>query len=130
MTNSPQQTGFWAKLKSFFTGHSSRSAAFEPTEKEGVWYWKNPDSGNTLVGLTKFAYQDIGNITFVDYPAADDSIETDDDLVELEGDKAVENLKAPVSGHIVKRNQDLIDNPEKISEQSDRDNWLMEITEN
>ncbi|GAK48621.1 glycine cleavage H-protein [Secundilactobacillus oryzae JCM 18671] len=118
---------FWSKLKSLFSGHSK--AAFEPTEKEGVWYWKNPETGTTLVGLTEFAYQDIGNITFIDFPISENQIEVDDDLVELEGDKAVENLKSPVTGEVINRNQALVDDPSRIPDQSQRDNWLMEVKE-
>lgn len=122
---------FWTRLmtsfKTLFGGSTtSKQPAFDPEEKDGVWY-QELQPGVVRVGLTPFAYQDIGGVSFMDFSTPDDAIESGDDLIELEGDKAVETLKAPVTGTIIARNNDLLKATDDLQNRSNQDNWLVDI---
>lgn len=119
---------FWAKLinsiKQLFGG--KQQAAFEPQEKDGVWY-QEVKPGVVRMGITKQAYEDLGDITFMDFSSPDDQLDSGDDLLELEGAKAVETLKSPVSGTIVARNNDLLKQSDQLANQSTEHNWLVDV---
>ncbi|KRM76751.1 glycine cleavage system protein H [Secundilactobacillus collinoides] len=120
-------TRFMASIKNLFSGSSApKQPVFNPEEKDGVWY-QELQPGVVRVGLTPFAYQDIGGVSFMDFSTTDDAVESGDDLIELEGDKAVETLKAPVTGTIVARNNDLLKETDDLQNRSNQDNWLVDI---
>lgn len=121
-----KKVSFWQRLKNWFGRSNSKEAAFNPQEKEGVWY-QNIQPGIVRVGIAATATDDIGNISFMDFSTSDTEVAQGDDLIELEGEKAVETLKIPVAGTIINRHDDLLKNPELVSQQRPQDNWLVEI---
>lgn len=118
---------FWTKLvtsiKHLFGG---KPAKFEPQEKDGVWY-QEIKPGVVRLGMTDQVYEDLGDITFMDFSSPDNQLEPDDDLLEMEGAKAVETLKSPVKGTIVARNTDLLQQSDQLANHSTQDNWLVDV---
>ena len=109
--------------------------------KEGLLYtkthqWYDPDSSK--VGLTAYATEQLGEISFVDVePIEGEDVEqvimdgdepTSDPLdATVESSKAVGDVYSPVSGNITEVNTDLLDNPEKINEDPYGEGWLFII---
>jgi glycine cleavage system H protein len=98
--------------------------------------WFNLD--NNKVGLTAFAADQLGEISFVDVePIEGESVnqlEMDGDEpasdpldATVESSKAVGDIYAPVSGTIAATNPDLFDFPEKVNEDPYGEGWLFEI---
>lgn len=118
--------GFWTKfvnsIKQLFSGKQK----FAPQEKDGIWY-QEIKPGVVRMGITNQAYEDLGDISFMDFSSADNNLETGDDLLELEGAKAVETLKTPVSGKIINRNNDLLTQTAQLANQSTESNWLVDV---
>ncbi len=54
----------------------------------------------------------------MDFSSPDDQLEPDDDLLEMEGAKAVETLKSPVKGTIITRNNDLLKQSDQLANHS------------
>jgi len=95
-----------------------------------IWYtkthqWFNEQTGE--VGLTPFAAEQLGEISFVDVEALEGSTveqvkvdgnePTSDPLdCTVESSKAVGDIYSPVSGAVTAVNSDLMDEPEKINE--------------
>jgi glycine cleavage system H protein len=79
------------------------------------------------VGVSAFAVDQLGDIVFVDLPEVGDEIVKGSAFGTIESVKAVEDLKAPVSGRVTKRNDAAIDAPEIISTDPYITGWLLEV---
>jgi glycine cleavage system H protein len=101
--------------------------------KTHQWY----DDGTGEVGLTPFAAEQLGEISFVDVEAlegatveqvkVDGNEPTSDPLdCTVESSKAVGDVYSPVSGSVTAVNADLMDEPEKINEDAFAA-WLFKV---
>ena len=79
------------------------------------------------IGVSAFAVDQLGDIVFVDLPEVGDEIVQGSAFGTIESVKAVEDLKAPISGTVTKRNDAAIDAPEMISTDPYTTGWLLEI---
>jgi glycine cleavage system H protein len=79
------------------------------------------------VGVSAFAVDQLGDIVFVDLPEVGDTIVKGSAFGTIESVKAVEDLKAPISGTVTKRNDAAIDAPEIISTDPYTAGWLLEV---
>ncbi|MFC6274504.1 glycine cleavage system protein H [Levilactobacillus tangyuanensis] len=116
---------FWQRLFSWWPRH--KAPAPQLTIKDGVWL-EQRDQGHYRLGLSSDALEQIGEISFADLPVLDgDVLAEGDDILEVESDKAVENFKTPVAGTITKVNEGLIADPTRLNENSQTDNWVLDI---
>jgi glycine cleavage system H protein len=79
------------------------------------------------VGVSSFAVDQLGDIVFVELPEVGEMIIKGSAFGSIESVKAVEDLKAPVSGKVIKRNDSAIDAPEIISTDPYTTGWLLEV---
>ncbi len=79
------------------------------------------------IGVSAFAVDQLGDIVFVELPEVGDTITKGTAFGTIESVKAVEDLKAPISGIVTKRNDAAIDVPEIISTDPYTTGWLLEI---
>ena len=80
-----------------------------------------------IVGITDYAQEQLGDLTFVELPAPDESISAHDEVAVIESVKAASDVYAPVSGTVVAVNESLADKPETINEDAYGDGWLYTI---
>lgn len=88
---------------------------------EGLLYsesheWVKVDGDVAVIGVSDFAQQEMGDITYVDLPSEGDSFAKGEDFGALESVKASSELFCPVGGEIVEVNSSLEDNPELVNE--------------
>ncbi len=79
------------------------------------------------MGLTDHAQRQLGTIVYVELPKVGDRFEADDAFGSVESVKAVSEVFAPVSGHVVKVNEGLSESPEEINDDPYGNGWLIEI---
>ncbi|MFH7243860.1 MAG: glycine cleavage system protein GcvH [Spirulina sp.] len=79
------------------------------------------------VGITAFAIDQLGDIVFLELPDTGDSVEKGERFGNVESVKAVEELKSPVDGEVLERNDALIDAPEQIGDDPYGDGWLIKV---
>jgi glycine cleavage system H protein len=79
------------------------------------------------IGVSAFAVDQLGDIVFVELPEVGDTITKGSAFGSIESVKAVEDLKAPISGKVIKRNDGAIDAPEIISTEPYTGGWLLEV---
>lgn len=94
--------------------------------KEHEWVQIDNDSIATI-GITDFAQESLGDITFVQVPKEGEEIRKDDPFGVVESVKAVNDLYAPVTGRVVEVNQPLLSAPELINEDPYNDGWLIKV---
>ena len=78
--------------------------------------WVKVDGNIAIIGVSDFAQEEMGDITYVDAPAEGDTVAKGEDFGALESVKASSELYSPVSGNVVAVNEELEDKPELINE--------------
>ena len=101
------------------------------TVKEGLYYsesheWVKVDGPFALIGISDYAQEELGDITYVDLPDLDNVVKGEE-FGALESVKASSDLYAPVSGSIAERNTDLEDKPEALNEDP-YGSWILRVT--
>jgi glycine cleavage system H protein len=89
--------------------------------------WARSEDRRIRVGITDFAQDALGDVVYVDLPAAGTVVEAGRPFGEVESTKSVSDVYSPVSGSVVERNPLVDDHPELINEQPYRDGWLVVI---
>lgn len=82
--------------------------------------------GTYRVGLSDFAQHALGDIVFIDLPAAGDAVTKETSLGDVESVKAVSEVISPVSGVVSAVNGELAAAPEAINA-APYETWLVEI---
>ncbi|MBS1005450.1 glycine cleavage system protein H [Levilactobacillus brevis] len=119
------QATIWQRLSNLL--HGRHTPAPTLTVKDGVWL-EQRDQGHYRLGLASDALEQIGDISFADLPImVNDVLAAGDDILEVESDKAVENFKTPYAGTVVKVNDDLINDPAKLNQNAQPDNWVLDL---
>jgi glycine cleavage system H protein len=85
------------------------------------------EEGIITVGITAFAIDQLGDIVFLELPEVGDSVEKGEKFGTVESVKAVEELKAPVSGEVLERNDALVVTPEQVGDDPYGDGWLIKV---
>ena len=85
------------------------------------------DGQIATIGISAYAVDQLGDIVFMELPEVGDSIEKEKSFGTIESVKAVEDLKAPVTGTVIERNEDILDEHEKLSEDPYIEGWLLKV---
>lgn len=85
------------------------------------------DGEIATIGISAYAIDQLGDIVFIELPAEGDNIEVGETFGTVESVKAVEDLKAPVTGTVIERNEGAIDSPEAIAEDPYGEGWLLKV---
>ncbi|WP_290917927.1 glycine cleavage system protein GcvH [Halodesulfovibrio sp.] len=89
--------------------------------------WANIEGEEATIGITSFAQEQLGDITFVELPEVGDTLEAGDEMGSIESVKAASELYIPVGGEVIAVNEALEDTPEKVNEEPFEGGWLIKI---
>ncbi len=89
--------------------------------------WARVDGKIVTVGITKYAVEQLGDITQVDLPKEGETVRKNDVLGTVESVKAVSDIYAPVSGKVLKVNTPLGDTPEYLSDDPYDEGWMVQL---
>ncbi|HET6301928.1 glycine cleavage system protein GcvH [Microbacterium sp.] len=79
------------------------------------------------IGITDYAADKLGDVVYVDLPAAGSSVTAGDVCGEIESTKSVGELYAPVSGEIVEVNDAVVGDPSIVNADPFGDGWLVKL---
>jgi glycine cleavage system H protein len=79
------------------------------------------------VGITAFAIDQLGDIVFLELPEVGSEVSQGDSFGTIESVKAVEDLKAPVSGAVIECNSAMVDAPETMANDPYQAGWLIKL---
>lgn len=85
------------------------------------------DGDTVTIGISAFAVDQLGDIVFLELPEVGADLEKGETFGTVESVKAVEDLKAPVSGSVIDRNDRLIDTPEELANDPYGEAWMLKI---
>ncbi len=79
------------------------------------------------IGISSFAVDQLGDIVFLDLPEVGGTLEKGEAFGTVESVKAVEDLKAPITGTVVERNDAIVESPENLAEDAYGAGWLLKV---
>jgi glycine cleavage system H protein len=89
--------------------------------------WVRIDGDEAVVGITQFAADQLGDIVFVELPAAGRSLDQHATFGVVESVKAVSDLFAPVAGEVVATNDALGGAPELVNGDPYGEGWMLRV---
>jgi glycine cleavage system H protein len=85
------------------------------------------EDGIGMVGITNHAQEKLGDVTYVEVPAAGTMVKQGDSAGVVESVKAASDIYTPVSGAVVEVNVALSDRPELVNEDAEGAAWFFKI---
>jgi glycine cleavage system H protein len=95
--------------------------------KDHEWARWDEEEGVVYVGISDYAQEKIGDITFVELPEEEDEVEKGKVFAEIEHHKGVEEVFSPITGKVLEVNEALADNPEVINTDPYDEGWLIKV---
>lgn len=94
--------------------------------KDHEWI-KVQDDGTAVIGITDYAQESLGDITFIEFPEVGAEFEMGDVFGVVESVKAASDLYMPVSGEVVEINDKVEEAPERVNREAFSDGWLLKV---
>ncbi len=88
--------------------------------------WVLEEGSEVTVGLTDWAIEQLGDVVFIELPEVGSSFSKDEVFATIESVKAASEIYMPVAGEILEVNEQLINSPELINEDS-YSAWLVKV---
>ena len=82
---------------------------------------------NYEVGITPYAIEQLGDIVFIELPDVDTEFRKNEVFATIESVKAASEIYMPVSGKVVEINEEIVNSPELLNDESYTDKWLIKI---
>ena len=90
--------------------------------------WLRPESdGSVTVGITDYAQNSLGDITYVQVPKVGASLKAGETFGVVESVKAASDLYAPIAGTVLAVNAALDGSPETVNHSPYTDGWMLKL---
>lgn len=89
--------------------------------------WLTVDGKTATVGITDFAQSQLGDVVFMELPAAGRKLDVGEAFGVVESVKAASDLYSPVAGRIAAVNDKLAAHPELVNTDPYGDGWILKV---
>jgi len=89
--------------------------------------WVKMHGEIAVIGITDYAQDQLGDIVYLDLPEAGATLRQFEKLGEIESVKAVSDLYAPISGEVLRTNDEAREKPELVNSEPYDAGWLLEV---
>lgn len=89
--------------------------------------WIRIEGDEALIGITHFAQEQLGDLTFVDLPGVGDTLDVEQEMGSVESVKAASELYAPVAGEVIAVNDALASAPELVNQSPYTEGWMLRV---
>ena len=89
--------------------------------------WVAVDGDVATIGITDYAADKLGDVVYVDLPAAGATVTANDVCGEIESTKSVGELYAPLTGEVVEINDAVVGDPSLVNAAPYGDGWLIKL---
>lgn len=90
--------------------------------------WIEVEGTSATVGITDYAQSQLGDIVFVEVPAAGTQVKKGAEAAVVESVKAASDVYAPVSGTVSEGNGALDGDPALVNSDPEGDGWFFKLT--
>ncbi len=104
------------------------SAVLENRRYTATHEWIKPEGEDAfLVGITDHAQCLLGDVVFVELPAAQKTLTAGQEAAVIESVKAAADVYSPLEGEVIAVNEQLATRPELINTAPFEDGWIFKI---
>ena len=89
--------------------------------------WVRVDGDTASVGITDYAQGQLGDVVFVEVPAAGRQLKRGGEAAVVESVKAASDVYAPVGGEVIEGNQALVDDPALVNSDPEGEGWFFRL---
>jgi glycine cleavage system H protein len=90
--------------------------------------WVRVEGGEAYIGITDYAQDQLGDIVYIELPWDKGTIVSHEaKFGDIESVKATSELISPLSGEVVKVNEELKDQPELINDNPYEAGWMLVV---
>lgn len=89
--------------------------------------WVELTGDVAVIGITSYAADELGDLTFVELPEVDQEVCCDDPLCVVESVKAASDVVSPVDGIVTEVNLALEEEPGLINASAEDKGWLCKV---
>ena len=90
--------------------------------------WIDVEGDVATVGITDYAQGQLGDIVFVELPAAGTQVSKGGDAAVVESVKAASDVYAPISGEVSEANAALEEDPALVNSAPEGEGWFFRLT--
>ena len=90
--------------------------------------WVTVEDNEATIGISEYAAEELGDITYAELPIEDDDVIVGDTLGVIESVKAASDVYSPIGGTVIEVNSDLEDNPGLINESAEKAGWICKLS--
>lgn len=114
---------------SFRDNAKGKDAVAAPTDLKytRTHEWVRVDGDVVTIGLSDYAQNELGEITYLELPEVGDKLTLTEPLGVVESVKAASDIYAPIDGEVVERNQEAIDAPDLVNSSPYERAWLLKV---
>lgn len=94
--------------------------------KDHEWLRIHGD-GTATVGITHYAQESLGDITFIEFPTVGDVLESGETFGVVESVKAASDLYMPINAEVIEINEEADSAPELLNQDAFGAGWLLKI---
>ena len=89
--------------------------------------WVSVEDNIATIGITDYAQEALGDITFVELPGVGDEVEQFEEFAAVESVKAASDIFAPISGKVIEVNTRLESDPGLINQSAYEKGWIAKV---
>ena len=89
--------------------------------------WVEVIDDEATIGISEYAAEQMGEVSFVELPEEDDCFNIGDRLGEIESEKTSCDIYSPISGTVCAVNEHLSDAPDLINESPEDKGWICKL---
>jgi len=89
--------------------------------------WVEVKGDIATVGITDYAQNHLGDVVYVELPAAGKHLDVHQTIGSIESVKAVSEVFSPVSGDVLEANGDLNASPEVLNQDPHGKGWILRL---
>jgi glycine cleavage system H protein len=90
--------------------------------------WISVAGGAATVGITNYAQAQLGDVVFVEVPAAGTIVAKGKEAAVVESVKAASDVYAPVSGEVIEGNAAIEADPSLVNSAPEGEGWFFKLT--
>lgn len=89
--------------------------------------WIRDDGGIFTVGITSFAAEQLGDVTYVELPEIGQAVDAGAETAVVESVKAASDIYAPAAGEVADVNDALENHPELVNQDPYGEGWFFRL---
>lgn len=89
--------------------------------------WIEVADGSATVGISKFAAEELGDVTYLELPEVGTVLKAGEVLGSVESVKAASEIFAPAGGTVIAVNEALETDPALVNQSAEADGWICRL---